>query len=236
MQRAFYFDYPDVLELESNVIDFRPGMILLERSPAFPGGGGQLPDRCKIEWSDGELLVSSVKPSDRGIWHVFNSTVEPSGTVLVNVDKSFRKLMCELHSVAHIVNAVVYREFDALLTGAQLAEDGSFRLDFDLPGVDNVNLRNIIGPVNDAIKADMEIKTSYMPWDAAKLEPGTFRSKMVTPPPERDGTVRIVEIAGFDRQACGGTHLRSTGEARATTIIKVDNKGRHNRRVRIGLV
>jgi misacylated tRNA(Ala) deacylase len=144
--------------------------------------------------------------------------------------------MCELHTVAHIVNAVVYKKFGALLTGAQLAEDESFRLDFDLPGVDSVNLRSFLGPVNDAIKSDMKIKTSYMPWETAHMETGTFRSKMVTPPPERDGSVRIVEIADFDRQACGGTHLRSTAEARTATILKIDNKGRQNRRVRIGLV
>jgi misacylated tRNA(Ala) deacylase len=62
-----------------------------------------------------------------------------------------------------------------------------------------------------------------------------LRSKSVTPPPGEDGTVRIVEIVGLDRQACGGTHLASTGRSRPLRILKIDNKGRHNRRVRIGL-
>jgi misacylated tRNA(Ala) deacylase len=48
--------------------------------------------------------------------------------------------------------------------------------------------------------------------------------------------VRIVEMVGLDRQACGGTHLASTGRSRPLRILKIDNKGRHNRRVRIGLV
>ena len=59
--------------------------------------------------------------------------------------------------------------------------------------------------------------------------------KNPAPPPGDDGTIRIVEIVGLDRQACGGTHLPSTGRARALRILKIDNKGRHNRRVRIGL-
>jgi misacylated tRNA(Ala) deacylase len=62
-----------------------------------------------------------------------------------------------------------------------------------------------------------------------------LRSKAVTPPPQSDGKVRIVEIAGLDRQACGGTHLASTGQSRPLCILKVENKGRHNRRVKIGL-
>jgi misacylated tRNA(Ala) deacylase len=57
----------------------------------------------------------------------------------------------------------------------------------------------------------------------------------VTPPPDADGLIRIVEIMDLDRQACGGTHLASTGEARSIRILKIDNKGRHNRRIRIGL-
>jgi misacylated tRNA(Ala) deacylase len=40
---------------------------------------------------------------------------------------------------------------------------------------------------------------------------------------------------GLDRQACGGTHLASTGRSRPLQILRIDNKGRHNRRVRIGL-
>jgi misacylated tRNA(Ala) deacylase len=47
--------------------------------------------------------------------------------------------------------------------------------------------------------------------------------------------VRIVEIAGLDRQACGGTHLASTGRSHPLRVLRVDNKGRHNRRVRIAL-
>jgi misacylated tRNA(Ala) deacylase len=47
--------------------------------------------------------------------------------------------------------------------------------------------------------------------------------------------VGVVEIVALDRQAYGGTHLASTGQSRAIRILKIDNKGRHNRRVRIGL-
>ena len=45
----------------------------------------------------------------------------------------------------------------------------------------------------------------------------------------------MVEIVGLDRQACGGTHLLSTGASRPVRILKIDNKGRHNRRIKIAL-
>ncbi|MDJ1158398.1 hypothetical protein QNA08_09150 [Chelatococcus sp. SYSU_G07232] len=48
--------------------------------------------------------------------------------------------------------------------------------------------------------------------------------------------MRIIEIVGLDRQACGGTHLGSTGQARPVRILKIDNKGQRNRRIRVDLV
>ena len=78
----------------------------------------------------------------------------------------------------------------------------------------------VIGPVAEA---------------EALSERGLIRNRSVAPPPASDGTVRVVEIVGLDRQACGGTHLSSTGASRPVRILKIDNKGRHNRRIKIAL-
>jgi alanyl-tRNA synthetase len=79
------------------------------------------------------------------------------------------------------------------------------------------------------------VTTHYVTIEEARAQHGLIRSKSVAPPPTPDGRIRVIEIAGLDRQACGGTHLTSTGALPATRILKVDNKGRHNRRIRIGL-
>jgi misacylated tRNA(Ala) deacylase len=57
----------------------------------------------------------------------------------------------------------------------------------------------------------------------------------VAPPPTPDGRLRIIEVGDLDRQACGGTHLSNTGESRPVRLVKIENKGRHNRRIRIAL-
>lgn len=224
-----------VLELEAEVIDTRPGAVLLAQSPGFPGGGGQLADMMTLQWAKGEVAIAAMAPDARGWWHGFAGTEELSGRVRVRVDPGFRRLMCELHTLAHVTNAVVFRAFGgALLTGAQLSADGTFRVDFDLPGSDADRLRALAGPINDEIRADHPVRAFHMPWDSANAVPGLFRSKNVSPPRQADGQVRIVEIGAMDRQGCGGTHLASTGEARAVRIVKVDNKGRQNRRVVVG--
>ena len=109
------------------------------------------------------------------------------------------------------------------------------RINLDLPDTDNDCVRALEGPINDVIARDLAVGSFYLPQEAAEAEPGLFRSKGVSPPPQDDGLVRIVEITELDRHACGDTHLRSTGEARRISILKVENKGRHNRRFRIGL-
>jgi misacylated tRNA(Ala) deacylase len=236
MTRPFCLDHPTILELEVDVLDTRPGAVLIEHSPFFPGGGGQLPDRGHIRWSGGGSPIKELAWDKRGLWHLFEGEAEPEGRVVLEVDPVFRALMSELHTLAHVVNALVYTRFGgALLTGAQLGADGTFRIDVDLPGGDNEALRALEGPLNDVIRADLPVGASFMPYDEAQAVPGLFRSKAVAPPPGKDGLVRIVEISGLDRQACGGTHLASTGQARPARIVKIDNKGRQNRRIKVSV-
>ena len=225
----------DRLILQTSVLDARPGAVLLDQCVVFPGGGGQLPDAATLRWHQGEAPVTGVAPDERGWWHSFEGTDEPEGAVQVSVDAALRSLMRELHTLAHIANSVVFQEFNgALLTGAQLSSDGTFRVDFDLPGSDADRLRALADPINAVVQADLPVRAFFMPWDEADAVPGLFRSKAVSPPRQDDGNVRIVEIGDLDRQGCGGTHLSSTGQARRVRILKVDNKGRQNRRVKIG--
>jgi misacylated tRNA(Ala) deacylase len=235
--RYLCHDYPDTLRLETRALDVRPGAVRLEASPFHPGGGGQLSDRGSLRWGSGEVKVVGFETSGDGLWHVLAEPVEVQGAVEVEIDPAFRSLMAQLHTGTHVLNALVFQQFQgALVTGAQLNEDGSARMDFDLPGADNDALRALEPAINDVITQDLPLRTSYVPLAQAAAEPGLIRSRSVAPPPDADGTIRIVEIVGLDRQACGGSHLASTGQSRPLRILKIDNKGRHNRRVRIGLV
>jgi len=238
VSRYFCHDHADVLTLETRVLDARPGAVVLERSPFHPGGGGQLPDRGQLTWSSGQTRIAGFDVAEDGrVWHRLTEAVEIAGVVRASVDPAFRALQTELHTNAHVLNALVFQHFQgALITGAQLNDDGTARTDFDLPDVDNDRLRALEPELNDVIRQDLPLRFSWVAADALASEPGLIRCRSVAPPPAADGSVRVVEIAGLDRQACGGTHLDSTGRSRAVRILKIDNKGRHNRRVKIGLV
>jgi misacylated tRNA(Ala) deacylase len=237
MSHAFYHEHPGTLLIETEVLDAVPGKVLLAQSPFFPGGGGQLADRGALRWVHGEIAVSGFEKTGGKIWHqLADPQVQLAGHVQAAVDADFRQMMTQLHTDTHILNAIIFQEFNgALVTGVQMNEDGTARMDFDLPDTSSDRLRAIEDPINAAIRQDLAVSDSYIPLDDAYEEHGLIRTRSVMPPPTTDGKIRIVEIAGLDRQACGGTHLASTGGSGPVRILKIDNKGRRNRRVKIGL-
>jgi misacylated tRNA(Ala) deacylase len=232
----FCHEHPDALAVETEVVASAPGRVVLAGSPFYPGGGGQPPDHGVLRWKSGDARVTGFAFADGRVWHLLDRQDEIAGLVEAVVDPAFRLLMRQLHTDTHVLNAFVFRTCDgALVTGVQLNGDGTARMDFDLPGADNDRLRALEGAINEAIAQDLPVATYYVAVAEAQGQHGLIRSKSVAPPPTPDGKIRIVDIAGLDRQACGGTHLPSTGGSPPIRILKIENKGRHNRRIRIGL-
>lgn len=229
---------PERLSFDARVVDRRPGLVRLERSWLHPGGGGQPADRAVLEDAHGAHAVRGVETIDGAHWLAFDdpTTAVLGDDVHVAIDAQHRATIAQLHTDTHILNALVFQAFSgALVTGAKIAADGTAHMDFDLPDVDVDKLRALESEINDVIRAGLEVRTRYVGVDEAARTPGLVRNLSVAPPPTDDGRLRVVEIVGLDVQACGGTHLTSTAESPPIRIMKIDNKGRRNRRVRIAL-
>lgn len=234
---------PDCFSFEANVVARRPNAVLLDRSFFYPGGGGQLADRGALQWAGGEARIARIEMEGRNAWHCFDDadiaamSAPPMEKVVAHVDRDFRFMMSQLHTGLHILNALVYQRFEgSLVTGVQMAADGTARIDFDLPEADNNDLRKLESELNTLISDGLQVNAVYLDASALAREPGVLRSRSVAPPSQDDGTTRIIEIVGLDRQACGGTHLTKTSQSAPLRILKIENKGQHNRRIRIGLV
>ena len=236
MPSYLYHSEPDRLVFETDIVEARPGAVRLERSWLHPGGGGQVSDRATLRWGSRTANVTGISVEEGSWWHLLDAEEPFDGAVEVTIDAGHRSRVSQLHTDSHILNAFVFRRFEgALVTGAQINGDGTGRMDFDLPDFDNDKLRGLEEEINAAIRAALPVETHFVPFEEARATPGLIRSAAVAPPPSDDGTVRIVEIAGLDAQACGGTHLSNTAQSRPIRITKVENKGRHNRRVRFAL-
>jgi len=225
---------PDLYEHAATVVDRRPGAVVLSRSAFHPGGGGQVSDIGTIEFADGSVAVTHVEPAGDVWWHVLaDPAAAPAGEVVVRVDADHRLRVASLHTASHVLNAFVFDEFaGSLVTGAQINGDGTGRMDFDLTAIDNDRLRALEAPVNEVIGRGLAVEAVYVDADEAAGTPGLVRSLSVAPPPTADGRLRLIDIDGIDRQACGGTHLSNTAQSRPFRITKIENKGRRNRRIR----
>ena len=228
---------PDLLEHDAEVVSARPGAVVLSRSALHPGGGGQVCDTALLETSAGEVAITGIEEADGEYWHLLDDpAVELSGPVTVRIDAERRSLVSQLHTDSHILNALVFERFPGtLVTGAQINADGTGRMDFDLSAIDNDVLRGLDVAVNDIIRREIAVNSVYVDASEAAASEGLVRSLSVAPPPTPDGQLRIIDIEGVDRQACGGTHLANTGQSAPFRITKVENKGKRNRRIRFQL-
>ena len=131
------------------------------------------------------------------------------------------------------ISPVVRADDGALVTGGNM-QPGEARMDFNLPEVPPGFKQALEDAVNAEIAADRKIVARVLPREQALAIPDLVRTQDALPPLE-DPEIRVVDIVGLDVQADGGTHVASTAQVGRVQVVKVESKGRQNRRVRIRL-
>jgi misacylated tRNA(Ala) deacylase len=111
----------------------------------------------------------------------------------------------------------------------------SARMDFEFDPLPEGFGAHVESLVNTELAADRPIEVSFVPRAAAVLDEALIRTK-VSLVPDTVAEVRVVDIVGLDKQADGGTHVRSTAEVGRIRVVKTESKGKGNKRVRIEVV
>lgn len=153
--------------------------------------------------------------------------------VRLKVNRERRAALTRQHTVLHVLNTIALRDHSAWITGAQIGPDYS-RIDFKWEGFSPVVCASLEQKVNAIIDANLPIVSYYVKEDEFRQREDLLRTLEVKPP-VIDGQVRVVEISGFDAQACGGTHVGSTAAVGRFSIYKTENKGKVNKRLYIRL-
>ncbi|SCE90720.1 misacylated tRNA(Ala) deacylase [Micromonospora coriariae] len=228
---------PTVREWTCTVLHADPEQgIVLDRSAFYPGGGGQPPDHGVLLWQGVQTrIVGTRKGDDPYLIPAEGDPLPPAGTEVVGaVEDERRTRLMRTHSGLHVLCGVVFRDFGALVTGGNM-EPGEARMDFNLPEVPPDFKSRIEELVNAEVAADRSVATRVLPRTEALALPDIIRTQSnLIPPGEQE--VRIVDIVGLDVQADGGTHVASTAQIGKVQVVKVESKGRANRRVRVRLV
>jgi misacylated tRNA(Ala) deacylase len=120
------------------------------------------------------------------------------------------------------------------VTGGNM-EPLSARMDFEFDPLPEGFGPRVEQLVNDELAADRAIEVGFLPRETAVMDEDLIRTK-VSMIPESVPEIRVVDIVGLDKQADGGTHVRSTGEVGRFRVVKLENKGKGNKRVRVEIL
>lgn len=209
--------------------------VVLDRSAFYPGGGGQPPDHGVLLWGGVQTRIVDVRRSD-DYWLVpaEGDPLPPVGTQVTGaLEDERRTALMRTHSGLHLLSGVVFRDFGALVTGSNM-DPLSGRLDFNLDEVPEGFKESIEEACNIEVRADRAITAYELPRAEAFQIPDVIRTATNLLPPTIE-IVRIVDIAGLDVQADGGTHVASTATIGVIRVLKIENKGKGFRRIRIAL-
>lgn len=219
-----------VKEFATKVKDVKDGKyVTLEETYFYPVGGGQPHDEGVLRRkSDGhEFRVIFVKKFRDVSHEVDCEGLAPGDEVEAVIDWERRYRLMRSHTAAHVVSALIRNRTDALITGNQLATD-KVRIDFSFKEYDPTMFASIIDEANVLIAQGAPLTFSFISREEALEQPELAGLAKGLPEYE---TIRVVEIAGLDRQACGGTHLKDIKEIGTLEFVKAENKGAKNRRV-----
>ena len=209
--------------------------IVLDRSAFYPGGGGQPPDHGVLLWSGVQTRIVDVRRGDEFyLVPADGDPLPPVGTLVQGaIEDSRRTALMRTHSGLHLLSGVVFRDFGALVTGSNM-EPNTGRLDFNLDEIPEGFKDAIEAACNVEVASDRAIEAYELPREDALAIPDVIRTAKNLLPPSIE-IVRIVDIKGLDLQADGGTHVASTRQIGAMRVVKVENKGKGFRRIRVSL-
>ncbi|MEP6610005.1 MAG: alanyl-tRNA editing protein [Burkholderiaceae bacterium] len=232
-----YLDDDHAFEANARITGVRDNAVAFDRSCFYPGGGGQPADAGSIELDCGAVFeVVSAHADDDVVWHALNAALPADcigRSAHMRLNHARRVAHTRYHTVLHVLNTIALRDYGGWITGAQIDIDYS-RIDFKLDKLSPALCAEIESKVNAVIDADRNLKAYYIS-EAEFLQREDLLRTLEVKPPVHGGQVRVVEIQGFDAQACGGTHARSTAEVGRFSIFRTENKGKINKRLYVRL-
>ncbi|MGZ4148781.1 MAG: alanyl-tRNA editing protein [Actinomycetota bacterium] len=225
---------------DATVVAATDAGVILDRTVSYARGGGQPGDTGVLRWDGGEaLIVDTVKSRETGeLLHVLDEDAPspPVGAaVTCEIDWARRHVLMRTHTALHSLSGIVFTDYGAKVTGGNMEPGGVARMDFELDSISQEFGREVEEKLNAALAEDHPVHVSFLPRAEALADPDLIRTK-VSLIPESVDPIRVIDIEGIDKQADGGTHVRSTGEVGRVRVVKTESKGKANKRMRIELV
>jgi len=219
-------------KFNAKVIKVMDNKVILDQTAFHPLTGGVANDTGYIVKDDEKYRVIDVKlnKETNEVIHIIDGEVKLNEGDIIEgkIDWDRRYKLMKLHTAAHLIAAVLYNDYGALITGGHVDVKYA-KMDFNLEKPDRRIFEEAIRKANEIIKKRLPVKIYFLTRGEAMKIPGIIKLAERMPPKIKE--LRIVEIPGIDIQADGGPHVNNIGEIGEIVLLKVENKGRTKRRV-----
>ena len=220
--RKLYYEDPRKLEFKARVLRASGRMVILDRTAFYPEGGGQPYDTGILEWRGGRCRVMRVVKVGDVILHECEGQVPPEGSEVKGVVNAERRFaLMKNHTATHIILGAARRVLGRHVwqAGAQKGVEQS-RLDITHhKRISPEEVRAIEELANRVVMEDRPVRAFFEDRTVAESKYGFILYQGGVVP---EAKLRIVEVEGWDVEACGGLHCSRTGEVGLIKVVKVE--------------
>ena len=213
-------------EHEVTITEVTSDGLVFDKTIFYPEGGGQPGDEGFITSGENKTRILGTKYINQKLVHLVTETQDfkKNDKVKLELDWSRRYSHMQVHTCLHLLCSIIPYP----VTGGSIG-DGRGRLDFDLET--KPNKEDVLNSLNKLISDDHTVSISSITDDELDQNPDLVRTMSVKPP-RGSGTIRMIKIGeNIDFQPCGGTHVQKTSEIKLVKSVKIENKGKMNKRI-----
>ena len=217
--KLLYYDEDPDFEFKAKVVKvFQGDQVVLNRTVFYPRGGGQEPDRGTIA---GAKVVDVERFGDIVLHKLEGKAPKTGTTVDCRVDTRRRRRITQIHTATHIINGSSRQVLGPWVwQHSAFKEEDYGRIDIThFAHLTENEVQKIEDLANEIVRRNLKVKNTFMPRQVAEQKYG-FRLYQGGVVPGK--LVRVVDIGGWDIEACGGTHNKSTGEVGLIKITKAE--------------
>ena len=203
----------------AQLTDGQQGIVVLDQTPFYPEGGGQVGDKGELRCEQGVFIVHDTQRHNQAIAHygvMTSGVLSTDTTVQADIDVTLREKTRANHSATHLLHAALRK-----ILGSQVVQKGSLvtsdRLRFDFSQHEAISfeqLRNIEDLVNDQVRANHAVEIVETTPEEAKA-----MGAMALFGEKYGDTVRVLKMGDFSIELCGGTHVARTGDIGLVKLI-----------------